>query len=119
MQGLQGRELDGFPDAHEKVQAVHADGERGDARGPERILDGVDGTGQIGLGSSHKADFSALRGDADPRRGIRLRGNAGEPPGGGERVSDFDVDARFHRRGDGRRIQHLGPVLRHFQGGAV
>ena len=43
VQGLEGRKLDGFPDAHEEVQAVHADFQRGDARGPERFPDGVRG----------------------------------------------------------------------------
>ena len=43
MQGLEGRKLDGFPDTHEEVQAVHADFQRCDARGPERFPDGVCG----------------------------------------------------------------------------
>ena len=119
MQGLQGRKLDGFPDTHEEVQAVHVDGEGGDARGPERFLDRIGGAVKIGLLRAHKADFATLGGDADPRRRIRLCGNAGEPPGGRESVSDLYVNARFHGRGDGGCVQHLGPVFRHFQGGAV
>ena len=67
MQGLQGRKLDGFPDAHEEVLPVHADGERGDARRPERFLDGIGGAGKISLRRSYQAEFSVLGGDTYPR----------------------------------------------------
>ena len=109
----------GFADADQEVPPFGTNVQGGDAGRAERLANLAGRSARIGLLGADKADFFARRSDAYPGCGIRYRRDAGISACGREGVSDFNVDARLHRGSDGGGVEDLGPVLRHFQGGAV